>query len=157
MEKKGKEERRPHANGPDKRFKKWEAASTTASTFPSTSLGGQQFQDWGKEGAAPDILPYSSHGLDRSYRHLQRFPSPPQSPKHLLTLLSNSNDAISTSLKNVAVVARASLGGCMCLPVSAEKIVISQTLDYCLFCFAPISWTIPTNVISLSTSPGKSS
>ena len=51
----------------------------------------------------------------------RRFLSPPQSPKHLLTLLSNSNDVISTSLKNIAVVARASLGGCMCLPVSAEK------------------------------------
>lgn len=87
----------------------------------------------------------------------RRFPSPPQSPKHLLTLLSNSSDAISTSLKNVAVVARASLGGCMCLPVSAEKIVISQTLDCSLFCFVLVSWTIPTNAISLLTSPGKSS
>jgi hypothetical protein len=65
-----------HANGPDKQLKKWEATSTTASTFPSTSLGGQQFQDGGREGATPDISPYSSHGLDRSYRHLQKISVP---------------------------------------------------------------------------------
>ena len=37
----------------------------------------------------------------------KRLPSPPQSLKHLLTLLPNSNDATSTSFKNAPVVARA--------------------------------------------------
>jgi hypothetical protein len=39
-------------------------------TFQSTSLGGQQFQDQGKEGARH--LARSSYGLNRAFHHLQK-------------------------------------------------------------------------------------
>jgi hypothetical protein len=41
-------------------------------TFQSTSFGGQQFQDQGKEGALPDTSPYSSYVLNRAFHHLQK-------------------------------------------------------------------------------------